>query len=239
MDLFNTRVHTWKRQHERCVWGELRALGVPLGDAKLSESGRPATRPLCTPMWAISGQIGLLLLGSGPHPWSSFPASVSVDKSSWKCGRYEIIKNVRLHNVHFYYNILTLLLILFHLLQTAWQHLCSVFILNKFCFLFLLRNVFFFYVHELCEKERSKSNNHNMEMLIERRKQWQCKRRPCALFKTRVGQHRLRWFWGLRGPWFIIGPLGANITVPRAVSASYANFNLISGLFFNWCEKWQ
>lgn len=47
----------------------------------------------------------------------------------------------------------------------------------------------------------------------------------------RIGEHRSLWFGALKAPLIIIGPLGVNITVPSAVSATYTN------LVFTWRDR--
>lgn len=91
--------------------------------------GETATLPLRTPMWAILGQT--TLLPSRPRPRLPSPGHFSQEScvsrpelmNMWDSVGREISDNQkpRLHNVHLYHNILTLLL-----LHTAWQHLCSM-----------------------------------------------------------------------------------------------------------------
>lgn len=142
IDLLNTRAHIhthMHRKHEWCVWGELGAQGVhgnyPLGDATLSECGRHSySAPVYTNV-SYFGSDNSTPLRAGAQaalPWSSFPGQSPVsanEESSWKYSvGWEISNNQkpRLHNVHLYHNILTLLLLLRLLLHTSWQHLCSM-----------------------------------------------------------------------------------------------------------------
>ena len=121
---------TWKVRMRRtggtgCLWN------YPLEDATQMSVGETATLPLCTSMWAILGQITLLPPGQvqGGPPLILPPRTKACDyewelmKTQDSEGR-EISNNQkpRLHNVHLYHNILTVLLPL----HTAWQHLCSM-----------------------------------------------------------------------------------------------------------------
>lgn len=94
------------REHEGCGWGESGGTGVFMGIILWEmlhwvSVGDTATLPLCTPMWAILGQITLLPSGAGAQaalPWFLLPRTEPC-----ACGRelvtqwverYQIIKNL-------------------------------------------------------------------------------------------------------------------------------------------------
>lgn len=136
-----THTHTFThmhREHGRCVWRESGALGVhenyPLGDATLSECGRHSYSALVYTNVSYFGSDTsppLRASGPGPGPGLPSPGPLSQGRERMKIQDsvgWEISNNQkpRLHNVHLYHNILTLLLLLLLLLHTAWQHLCSM-----------------------------------------------------------------------------------------------------------------